>query len=371
MAHYRNNSGFRVFSNVRLFLAALWHLPKIRKDEKHRFNQMFGFIRKLRFSFVALAFAVGVGVSGFMLIEKFSLLEAYYMTIITLSTVGFGEVHQLSDTGRMFTSILIIFNLGIFTFAVTSLSSLFSGGSFQHVLLELNMIDKISKLKAHHIVCGFGRHGQQVATELRRQNMPFVIIEQNEQKLDLLREDTDYLYIEGDATDDDLLVEAGIYSANSLLTTLPDDADNLFTVLTAKQLNDKVKVISRSSSPRDEMKLKKAGADYVILPEKLGGFYMASLIKNPNLVEFFTLISHIEGGKTVFEEFACARLPKRFLGLSIKESGLFNRKVVQILAIKTKDGEYIMNPDHAQTIMQSDMFLILFGDIETLNLPKI
>lgn len=291
----RKRKGIHLLPSIGLLAKALIRLPAIHSDERHKFSRLIAFIQKLRVSVFLILLAVGVGVLGYMIIEGYSLFEAYYMTIITLSTVGFGEVRELSDGGRLFTTLLLLINLGIFTFAISSISILIGNGHLQHILLDLFMIEKLEKISEHHIVCGFGRHGQQVATELHRQNLPFVIIELHAEKLNLLREETDYFFLEGDATDDDVLLEAGIQRAATILITLPDDAANLFVVISAKQLNEKIKVISRSTNERDEAKLRKAGADFVILPEKLGGFYMATLVKNPNLVEFFTLVSHLEG----------------------------------------------------------------------------
>jgi voltage-gated potassium channel len=367
MTYYRKNKGIGLIDGIGLMASAFWHLPQVRWDEKHHFGRLLDFIRKLRISLGGLALAVSIGVAGYMWLEGFTFLEAYYMTIITLSTAGFMEVKPLTDAGRIFTTFLLIFNLGIFTFAISSLSSLFSGGRFQHILLDLHMIDKISKLEFHHIVCGFGRHGQQVASEFRRQNMPFVVIENNASKIQELREHFDYLYLEGDATDDDLLLEAGIKKANSIVLTLPDDADNLFTVMTAKQLNEKIRTISRSTNERDEMKLKRAGADFVILPEKLGGFYMATLVKNPNLVEFFTLVSHLEGSGSVFEEFDCARLPTALHGKTIKETGLFDKGLIQVLAVRKPNGQYELNPNQDSTRIEPGKFLVLFGDLKLLK----
>ncbi len=359
----RKRKSINLLTSLRLVAKVLVKLPAIGSDERLKFARLLAFLRKVRVAFILILTAVGFGIVGYMVIEKYTFAEAYYMTIITLSTVGFGEVKELSHAGRMFTTILLLLNLGIFTFAVTSISILIGSGHLQHVILDLFMIEKLENLQGHHIICGYGRHGQQVAGEMHRQNMEFVVIETDQDKLTLLREHSDYSFLEGDATEDETLIEAGIKRAASILITLPDDAANLFIVISARQLNEKIKIICRSTNERDEAKLRKAGADFVILPEKLGGFYMATLVKNPNLVEFFTLVSNLEGTTTLFDELDCNLLPAEMIGKVISECGLFAGQKVQVLAIRTRDGSYAFNPDLKRTQLQRDMHLVLFGDV--------
>ena len=233
-----------------------------------------------------LILTVCVGVVGFILIEKYDFLDAFYMTIITVATVGFQEVHPLSNDGKLFTAFLIITSFGTFAYAVSSITNYISDGEFREYFKNKKVNSAIEKLDAHVIVCGFGRNGKQAAHVLKKHNTRFVVIEQKKDIVAAINHRFSDLVLEGDATLDEILLRAGILKAKALITTLPMDADNLFIVLTARTLNPKLTIISRASEDNSDKKLKLAGADNVIMPDKLGGAHMASLVMKPDVMEF-------------------------------------------------------------------------------------
>ena len=353
------NTYFRLFTY-------LFFLPKVKADRKHRFERIELTVRRLRTAFFFLALMTAVGTTGYMLIEGASLFDSYYMTIITLASVGYEEVIPLSNTGRFFTSILIISNLGLFTYAISTIAHVFAEGGFSKLITEYVMLEKIRALQGHTIVCGYGRHATEVTQELAKQNIDFVVIEQGHDKARLLSETTNYLHVEGDATDDAILMEAGIERAASLVITLPDDSDNIFIIITARQLNAQLRIICRSNQQADESKLRRAGADHVVMPERIGGFYMATLVNKPDLVEFFNLISNMGPANVVFEELPVRSLLPQYQGRTIEESHLITDCRIPIVAIRQPNGQYDLNPS-PQTQLQPDTHIVVFGNPEQMK----
>ena len=198
-----------------------------------------------------------------MIIEGWTFFESFYMTITTVSTVGFGELKPLSSTGQFFTAILIVMSFGTFAYALTSISKYLLEGEYRIYFKDYQMNTEVEKLEGHVIVCGHGRVGTQAVSELIAHDKEYVIIEQSKELLDGFRANKQHLFLEGDATSDDILLKAQIENAQALITTLPSDADNLFVVLSAKELNPKLKIISRASKASSVKKLKIAGASNV------------------------------------------------------------------------------------------------------------
>lgn len=314
--------------------------------------------------YISLGFVfltTSLGILGFMFFEGYNTIEAFYMTVITLSTVGYTEVRPLSDAGRIFASILIITNIGVFAYALSVLSSYIVDGNWKYLWQEYKMQRKINKLNNHSILCGYGRYGREVSKHLEARNTPFVIIESDEAVIQELQLETDYLYIDGDATHDEVLMEAGIGRASSLITTLPDDADNVYVVLSARQLHPSLRIISRALDHKSEVKLKLAGADEVITLEYIGGFYMATLIGKPDVVEFFRVLSNESGTNLSIEEIDFTQLPKSYLNKTIKELGIRENTGANVIGIKTEAGEYLVNPSPNEQI-QEGMRLIVLGN---------
>jgi voltage-gated potassium channel len=322
----------------------------------------FHFIRKLRIAALMTFGTIGFGVTGFMLIEGYSFSEAFYTTLIILSTVGLGVVHTLSNEGRWFVSILIIISIGIFAYGITQITSYIMEGEVQRYFKLKKILKMIDKIQGHVIVCGFGRNGKQACKQLKSHGQQFVVIENSEKGIeDLKEEDEDILFIQGDATRDEILIEAGIEKACAIITTLPSDAANVFVVLTARELRSDIKIISRASESSSEGKLRRAGADNIIMPDKIGGSHMATLVTRPDVLEF---IDHITGMVNIrLEEIIINKLQEKYRGKTIRELEVRNRTGANIIGFKTSDGEYIINPS-PETIMKPDSKLFVLGTSE-------
>jgi voltage-gated potassium channel len=288
------------------------------------------------------------------------------MAVITLASVGFGEVHPLSPAGRIFTTILILFNVGLFAYSISTITSIFAEGGFTNMLKEFRMNRKIEALNDHTIVCGFGRHATEVAQELAKQGMPFVVIENRPEKIDALRAETDFLFVEGDATSDEVLKEAGIHSARALVVTLPSDADNLFVTLSARQMNPGMRIISRANNAADEIKIRRAGANHTVVPEQIGGFYMATLVNKPDLVEFFNLLSNMGPSNVVFEEIQVSEMKPDFQNKAMFESGLDKAGRVSIVAVRYPNGQYELNP-LPSVVLHPDWHVVVLGNPEQMD----
>lgn len=348
---------------LRLFVYLFW-LPHLHRG--HRFDRIESMVRRLRIAILFLLAITATGTVGYMVIEGAGFFDAYYMTIITLASVGYGEVIPLSRMGRLFTSFLIISNIGLFTYAISMIAHVFAEGGFSKLISEYGMLNNIQSLNGHTIVCGYGRHATEVAQELAKQGIAFVVIEQNHEKIQLLSETTPYLFVEGNATEDAILMEAGIERAASLVVTLPDDSANTFIILSARQLNPKIRIICRANQQADEIKLRRAGADHVVMPERIGGFYMATLVNKPDLVEFFTLISNMGPANVVFEELPVRKLLPKYQGRTIAESHLVTDCRLPIVAIREVSGHYMLNPP-PQTPLQPDTHIVVFGNPEQMK----
>ena len=310
----------------------------------------------------AILFSVlilSIGVGGYLILFNYSFIDALYMTVITITTIGFGEVHPFGTGEKIFTIGLILSRLFIFGYAVSSFSEYLISGQFFHQLKIKKVQKEIKKLKGHTIVCGYGRNGKQAISKLNSYKKDFVVIENSEDIVKLLDE-RGILNIEGDATTDEALIKAGILNAANLITVLPSDADNLFVVLTASQLNKQCRIISRASKETSYSKLKIAGADNVIMPDKLGGAHMASLVVTPDVIEFVDRLT-IEGDTTAnLEEIAIDNLPEKYLNRTILDLDLRKKTGCTVIGYRTSEKEYIINPD-ASVKLTAGANLIVLG----------
>ena len=343
------------------FILLFVRLPRADSPSRRRYQRFIQIIQRLRVAVFLAIFALAVGTFGYVIIEGFSWFDAYYMAVITLASVGFAEIHPLSNAGRLFTTFYILLNVGFFAYAISTITSIFAEGGFNKLLNEFRMSRSIEALKEHTIVCGFGRHATEVAQELAKQGMPFVVIENKREKVEQLQTQANFLFVEGDATDDKILEEAGIRRASALVVTLPSDADNLFVTMSARQANPKLRIIARASNSSDEIKIRRAGADHTVVPEQIGGFYMATLVNKPDLVEFFNLISNMGPSNVVFEEVAANKLRPEFQGKPISECG-FNQAVrVSLVAVRYPSGQYELNPP-ATAVLHPDWHIVVLGN---------
>lgn len=329
----------------------------------------FSRLNKVKYALLLLLLIEIIGTAGFMIIEKYSLLDSLYMTVITVATVGFQEIHPLSDSGKIFTMLLIFTSMGTFLYSISVITTSIIDGEFRSYFKDFRINSEIRKMENHVIVCGYGRNGKMAAAELSSHNQPFVIIEQNKSVITEAEENGRFFFIEGDSTRDEVLQKAGIKSARSVITTLPIDADNLFVVLSAKALNPKLNIISRATSDSSERKLKIAGADNVVLPEKVGGAHMAALVLKPDVVELLRHISVYETSTVNLEEIFCRDMPEKFRNRSLAELDIRNKTGANIIGFKTKEGEYIINP-LPETQMIADAKLFVLGTPEQIRKMK-
>ena len=285
------------------------------------------------------------------------------MTIITVATVGFQEVHPLDNAGKIFTAFLIITSFGTFAYAVTSISKYVIDGEFNHYFKKHKLTAAIEKLEDHVIICGFGRNGKQAAQTLKKHNKRFVVIEQKKDIIAAMNYEFSDLVLEGDATLDEILLKSGVLKAKALITTLPFDADNLFIVLSARSLNPKLTIISRASEDTSDKKLKTAGANNVIMPDKLGGAHMAELVMKPDVMEFIDYITGQGSDSIRLEEITFATLKEEYQNKTIRDLEVRNKSGANIIGFKTAQGEYIINPS-ADTKIIPDAKLFVLGTTE-------
>ena len=306
-----------------------------------------------------------IGTLGYSLLG-FTPSEAVYQTIITIATVGFEEVHQLDNRGMWFTSLLVVVSIGIFFYAVTSFTRYIVEGVFMNSYKDNKVKRKIEKISGHVVICGYGRNGKQATIELSQHNVKVVVIEQKPEIVQLLRDTPGMLYVEGDAADEEVLKLAHLESARAMITTLPEDADNLFVVLSARELNPGIKIISRASLDNSDVKLKRAGATNVIMPDKIGGQRMAKLVAQPDVVEFIELMLLQSIDSVVLEEISCSKLAACFAGKSISGLDQLNTSGANVVGLKREDNSYLINPV-PETILTSSDKLFALGTRTQIN----
>ncbi|HMU47728.1 MAG TPA: potassium channel protein [Chitinophagaceae bacterium] len=311
--------------------------------------------------FIVLHVIIVIGIVGYMVIEKTSLLDALFMTTISITTVGYGEVVPLSPAGKWFTIILLITSWGTFAFAVTRITQFVVSGEINKYFKIRRLMKDIARMENHVIICGYGRNGHQAARILRAHEVPFIVIEKDQALMQkMVHEGEKLMHLEGDSTDDDLLRLAGIERAKALITTLPVDAQNVFIVLSARALNPKIQIISRASEAASVPKLKKAGADNVIMPDWIGGTHMATLVSKPDVVEFIDFLSGEQGQSIHMESVGYNELPEELKGKSLKEVMNWNRTGVNCIGIKESDGKFRINPPE-DTPIKTGMRVIVLG----------
>src|SRR6187200_2106991 len=310
---------------------------------------------------VVLLLIIFLGIMGFTIIEGYSFLEALYMTTISITTAGFNEVRPLSDEGRLFTVFLLLTSWATFAWVITRITQFVVTGEINQYFKTRKNMKAVTELNHHVILCGFGRNGQQAARTLKNHNMDFVVIEKEKESLEkTLPFFPDLIYLIGDGTDDDLLKKAGIEKAIALITALPVDADNVFIVLSARGLNQKLQIISRASEESSFPKLRKAGADNVIMPDKIGGSHMATLVSKPDVIEFMDFLSSEDGESVNMESVPYELLPPSIQDKPLKLVMEWNKTGVNCLGIKNREGKFIINPPD-ETLVTEGCKVIVFG----------
>ncbi len=319
--------------------------------------------QKLTLALTGLVFAIGGGTIGFILIEGMGPLDALYMTMITLSTVGYREVMPLDESGKVFVILLILFGVALGGFTVSVIGQLVVEGEFREFFGRKKMEKKIRKMSGHYIIAGFGRVGRQVAREFKKRNVPFVVIEKKPETIDRLSSEG-HPFLQGEATDDETLRKARIEYAQTLVSTLPEEAQNVYLTLTARSMNADLNIIARADFEDGEKKLIRAGANHVISPHVLGGQRMAMASLRPNVVDFMQTTALCEGGLMIEEVVIPAGCEMD--GKSVLNSRLKQEYGVTIIGIKKAHGKMTVAPGLDTILNESDV-LVLIGPIEGLE----
>jgi voltage-gated potassium channel len=312
-----------------------------------------------------LSFISCIGIIGYRYISGYEWIDAIYMTVITITTVGFAEVRPLDTTSKIFTIFLILASVVIVGYAIAIITEyILSKNNFEDIK-QRKMQKKIDAMSNHIIICGFGRNGKQAAKKLLAYNKSYVVIEHDKEIIEKFREE-DIPFVFGNANEDDVLLEAGIEKASTLISALPSDADNLFVVLSARQINKTVTIISRASQETSYNKLKLAGANNVILPDRIGGDHMASLVVIPDLVEFIDNLGIVGERNINIEEVKVEQLYNLKDIKTIRDLDLRRQTGCTVIGFKDDKGEYIVNPE-ANTKLVSGSKIIVLGRPEQIQ----
>ncbi len=330
--------------------------------------------RRVIIAFSLLMGLLTIGTIGYYILEKnnpnaeWDLFQAIWMTVTTLTTVGYGD-GGMGITGRAFTIFLLIGGFGLFFYSVTIATSFLVEGQLLIFFKQRKMIRTVEKISNHYIICGLGDTGVHVLDEMLETEANFVGIEIEEERLEHLTETREFLHLHGDATDDDVLLRAGIVRAQGLVACLSRDQDNLFVVISAKKLNPNLRVVSKAVEHNSPGKLVTAGADEVVLPDHIGGIRLASGILQPHLIDFFT---KIRGGQqsTRFSE-AIIQPGSPLDGISLQEAHIQEQTGLVVIAIRNKDGTFSYNPHDDKRIAAGDAIFIIADRLQLQTLHKL
>ncbi len=326
----------------------------------------FRFQRRLLLIGAALVVTLAGGTIGFHLIEGYSLFDAFYMSLITITTVGYFELQTLSRAGRIFNTFFILFGVSVMFFAIGAMTQTIVELEFTEFFGKRRIKRMIEKLHDHFIVCGYGRVGRGAAGELQRSGVPFVVIDRNEDKVEMAIK-SGMLAVLADATRDETLREIGIHKARGLVAALATDADNLFLILSAKGLQPDLRVAARVSEEEAELKMRRAGADSVFLPYTVTGYRLAQAILRPHVFEFLDVTSsNTNMGLNVGIEQVLISPGSEFVARSLRDLQLRRELGVIVLAIRRTSGEMVFNPP-AEAIVEGGDHLIVMGDGEHLR----
>lgn len=318
---------------------------------------------KVVLALTTFVMVLGGGTLGYMLIEGWDFHDSLFMTITTVSTVGYGEVHPLSRAGELFSMGLILVGVGSVLYFLTMITQWVVEGKLRQVMGRRSLERKIRSLKDHYIICGYGRIGAQVADMLAEKHVGMVVIDTSEEATRRL-EAAGIHYVLGSATEDESLLAAGIDRARGLVATVSSDADNVYIVLTAKGMRPDLFIIARATEPGSERKLKRAGADKVVSPYFIGARRIAQTVLRPSVADFIDLTFHGSDLALQMEELVVGQ-ENDLVGVSLKESGLRQKLDLIILAIKKADDRMIFNPP-ADTVIDRGDTLIALGPHESM-----
>jgi len=309
---------------------------------------------------ILILLVIFIGVTGFHIIEDWPLFDSLYMTVITIFTVGFKEVRELSPLGRVFTIFIILGGVGTVLFAFTKAAEIVFEGGMRKFWRRRKMEKGLKNLNNHYIICGYGRMGKIVSERLYEENLPFVIIENNPTKIEDLRSERKYLFIPGDTTQEEILLQAGVKKAKALAALLPSDADNLYLVLTVRLICPSLFILSRVVDEEAEKKILQIGANKVVSSYKLSGLKIAQGLIRPTVVDFLDLIIRRKELSLYMEEYTIKK-ENPLIDKTISELNIRQRANVIVVAVKKPEEDIIFNPPANFTIETGDTLLVL-GD---------
>ncbi len=312
---------------------------------------------RLRISLIFLLVIILFGTIGYYSFESMSLFDAFYMTLITISTVGFSEIRPLSQVGRIITIIVIISGISVLTYSLGQVAKIFVEGELRKIFGRRKLEKQISKLKNHYIICGYGRIGGIVSKELADENIPFIVIEQAPGRIEELEHDR-FLYLNMDATSEEALIKAGMDKAKGIVTAVSSDADNVFITLTAKGLRSDIFILARTSDIKNESKLLRAGATRVVCPYLIGGSRMAQVLKKPTVVDFID-IAMMNGKLGLKMEEAVVGPNSNLVGKTLINSHIRRDFGVIIVGIKRLSNEMIFNPLPTENLEAGDVIVVI------------
>jgi len=322
------------------------------------------FPNRLVFAFISFLVLILAGTSGYHWLEGMSLVDSLYMTVITISTVGFGEVRELSSYGRMFTIGLIVGGGGIAAYSVSVTAEFFMSGEWRKLLETRRRSGMLSQLSDHVIICGFGRVGRRVADELTQEGVPFIVVDTDPERI-ASAESHGYISVIGNAANDAMLKQAGIETARALIAAVNSDAENVFIILTARSLSSSIQIIARANYEDSEPKMIRAGANRTIVPYTISGKRMVTMLMRPNVSDFLDEVAHVGGMELLLEQIHIQ--PESLLaGKTLLEMNLRSSMGITVLAIRHTDGRFETHPG-PETMIEPDGIMLVLGTRDQLR----
>jgi voltage-gated potassium channel len=322
-------------------------------------------LKRLAIAIVALLSILCLGTVGFHYLEGWSFPESLYATVVTLSTVGYGDFIPHTGEGMMFTVFLIIVGVGTMLYTVGLITETMIEGRLNIILGKGRLEKMVKKMQDHYIICGCGRIGRLICKELAEEKVDFVVIDNNQEVIQGIEEEG-YLHYKGDATQDKTLLAAGIKKAKGIICVLPSDAENLYVILTARELNQDIFILSRSEDEESEKRLLRAGANRVESPYMMGGMRMAMAILRPAMLDFVELTTMKQSLELRMDEIAVCE-GSSYIGKSLEDSQIRQKFGLIVVAVKKESGKMIFNP-MAKYVLESNDKLIVLGEVENINL---
>ena len=318
-----------------------------------------------------IVLVLGIGTAGFVLIENYPVFDAFYMSVITITTVGYMELHPLSTAGRVFNTFLLLFGVSIMFFAVGAITQTVIETQFNDVFQKRRARKMIDQLKDHYILCGFGRVGRGAAAELNRTGVPFIVVDNNPDRVERAMR-AGMLAVLADVSRDENLTDVGIRRARGLIAALPTDAENVFLILSAKSLNMNLKVASRVSEEGSEAKMRHAGADAVFMPYSMTGYRLAQSILRPHVFEFLDITTTTSSmGLNIGIEQVEVAANSLQAGKTLRDLQLRRDLGVIVLAIRRAAGEMVFNPPAETDVEGGDCLIVMGGSDDVLKLEQL